>query len=199
LAAAQQVGFYGIDLYSLFTLDPRGAGLPERDRPEAAAARARALRLLRPRGEDSQAYGYAASFGLAPSCEDEVVQQLRDMNQRTPDAARVPGLERDQAFYAQQNARLVRNAEEYYRTMFHGACRRGTCGTATWWRRCRRWTAPGPKAAHRPHRGLGAQLAPGRRQRHRDGRRGNGMSASSCASAIPATPCWWASARTMAG
>src|SRR6185369_8131616 len=32
----------------------------------------------------------------------------------------VPGLERDAAFYAQQNARLVRNAEEYYRTMFRG-------------------------------------------------------------------------------
>ncbi len=28
--------------------------------------------------EDSQAYGYAASFGLAPSCEEAVVQQLRD-------------------------------------------------------------------------------------------------------------------------
>ena len=70
--------------------------------------------------EDSQAYGYGASYGLTPSCEDEVVQQLRDMNRRFADIPSVPGLERDEAFYAQQNARLVHNAEEYYRTMFRG-------------------------------------------------------------------------------
>ena len=70
--------------------------------------------------EDSQAYGYAASFGLKGSCEDEVVQQLREMNRRAADVTPTPGLERDEAFYAQQNARRVRNAEEYYRTMFQG-------------------------------------------------------------------------------
>ena len=51
---------------------------------------------------------------------DEVVQQLRKMNRRAAEVTLTPGLERDEAFYAQQNARLVRNAEEYYRTMFHG-------------------------------------------------------------------------------
>ena len=68
--------------------------------------------------EDSQAYGYAASFGLAPSCEDAVVQQLREMTRRAGEISATPGLERDEDFYAQQNAHLVRNAEEYYRTMF---------------------------------------------------------------------------------
>src|SRR6185295_9983393 len=67
---------------------------------------------------DSQAYGYGASYGVAPSCEDEVIQQLRDMNRLASRAT--PGATRDDLFYVQQNARLVRNAEEYYRTMFRG-------------------------------------------------------------------------------
>ncbi len=43
-----------------------------------------------------------------------MVQQLREMNRRAAEVPLTPGLERDEAFYAQQNARLVRNAEEYY-------------------------------------------------------------------------------------
>jgi erythromycin esterase-like protein len=116
----RRVGLYGLDLYSMFTsmravLDYLDANDPE----EARKARARYACFDHARG-DSQAYGYAASYGAGPSCEDEVVQQLREMNRR---AARVPpasGLERDELFFAQQNARLVHNAEEYYRTMFRG-------------------------------------------------------------------------------
>jgi erythromycin esterase-like protein len=123
LAAPRQVGFYGIDLYSLFTSIHEVLAYLNREDP-AAAARARArYACFDHAAEDGQAYGYAASFDLAPSCEDAVVQQLLDMNQQSAQAARVPGLERDQAFYAQQNARLVRNAEAYYRSMFHGRVR----------------------------------------------------------------------------
>jgi len=116
----QQVGFYGIDLYSLFTSIQAVLAYLDRTDPEAARrARAR-YACFDHAGEDSQAYGYSASYGLSPSCEDEVVQQLREMNRRFSEAPPVPGLERDEAFYAQQNARLVHNAEEYYRTMFRG-------------------------------------------------------------------------------
>jgi len=48
------------------------------------------------------------------------VQQLREMNRVAAAVQPTLGLERDEAFFAQQNARLVRNAEEYYRTMFRG-------------------------------------------------------------------------------
>lgn len=116
----EQVGFYGIDLYSLFTSIAAVLDYLDRVDPEAArTARARYACFDHAR-EDSQAYGYGASYGLTPSCEDEVIQQLREMNRRFADITRVPGLERDEAFYAQQNARLVHNAEEYYRTMFRG-------------------------------------------------------------------------------
>jgi erythromycin esterase-like protein len=117
---SRQVGFYGMDLYSLFA--SMRAVLDHLDRvdPEAAARARYRYACFDHHGEDSQAYGYAASFGMKPSCEDEVVQQLREMNRRAGALVAAGGLERDEAFFAQQNARLVRNAEEYYRTMFRG-------------------------------------------------------------------------------
>ena len=119
-AAKRRSGFYGIDLYSLFTSIQAVLAYLDRIDPEAARkARARYACFDHAR-EDSQAYGYSAGFGLTASCEDEVVQQLREMNRRAAEVSQAPGLERDAAFYAQQNARLVRNAEEYYRTMFRG-------------------------------------------------------------------------------
>jgi len=115
-----QVGFYGIDLYSLFTSIAEVLTYLDRTDPDAARrARAR-YACFDHANEDSQAYGYGASFGLSPSCEDEVVLQLREMSRRIADLSIGPGAERDEAFYAQQNARLVQNAEEYYRMMFHG-------------------------------------------------------------------------------
>jgi erythromycin esterase-like protein/predicted phosphoribosyltransferase len=118
LGPERQVGFYGIDLYSLFA--SMHAVLAYLDRTDAEAARRARSRYgcFDHVAEDSQAYGYAVNFGLARSCEDAVVQQLREMTRRAGEIAATPGLERDEDFYAQQNARLVRNAEEYYRTMF---------------------------------------------------------------------------------
>jgi erythromycin esterase-like protein len=120
LGRKRQVGFYGIDLYSLFGSIQAVLAYLDRTDPEAARrARARYACFDHAK-EDSQAYGYAASFGMAAHCEDEVIQQLREMNRRAAETGATTGLERDALFFAQQNARLVRNAEEYYRTMFHG-------------------------------------------------------------------------------
>ena len=115
---AQQTGFYGIDLYSLFASIQEVLAYLDREDAEAAQRARYRYSCFDHAAEDSQAYGYAASFGMAPSCEDGVVQQLREMTRRALDLSAASGLERDEAFYAQQNARLVRNAEEYYRTMF---------------------------------------------------------------------------------
>ena len=70
-------------------------------------------------GGDPQAYGYAAEMGIARSCEDEAVRQLVDLRRSAPPirAARRPPRPR-RLLLAEQNARLVRNAEEYYRSMF---------------------------------------------------------------------------------
>jgi erythromycin esterase-like protein len=72
-------------------------------------------------GEDTQAYGYAASFGLMESCEREVVNQLHELQHRAIDYASRDGrVAADDFFFAEQNARLVKDAEEYYREMFGG-------------------------------------------------------------------------------
>ena len=113
------MGFYGLDLYSLFSSIEAVLTYLDRVDPEAAHRARYRYACFDHAAEDSQAYGYAASFGLKPDCEDEVVQQLREMNRRAGEVSVKPGLERDDAFHAQQNARLVRNVEEYYRTMFH--------------------------------------------------------------------------------
>jgi len=116
----RQVGFYGLDLYSLFGSMQAVLAYLDKVDPDAARRTRDRYACFDHAAQDSQAYGYAASFGLKGSCEDEVVQVLREMRRRDADAPLPPGLEADAAFYAQQNSRLVRNAEEYYRTMFQG-------------------------------------------------------------------------------
>jgi len=120
LSPERQVGFYGLDLYSLFSSMQAVLAYLDKVDPEAARRTRFRYACFDHAAEDSQAYGYAASFGLKGSCEDEVVKVLREMRRRDAEVPLAPGLEADEAFYAQQNARLVRNAEEYYRTMFQG-------------------------------------------------------------------------------
>jgi erythromycin esterase-like protein len=70
-------------------------------------------------GGDFSAYGYAASVGLTPSCETAVVEQLLELRRSAAEYAQRDGrIEPDDLFYAEQNARLVHNAERYYRAMF---------------------------------------------------------------------------------
>ncbi|HCE08119.1 MAG TPA: erythromycin esterase [Oxalobacteraceae bacterium] len=115
-----RIGFYGLDLYSLFTSTDEVLRYLDKVDPEAARRARTRYACFDHFGENSQRYGYAASLGLSASCEDEVVAQLRDLQARATDYLRRDGPEATDAFfYAKQNARLVMNAEEYYRTMFH--------------------------------------------------------------------------------
>lgn len=117
-----QVGFYGMDLYSLYgSIAEVLAYLNKVDPVAARRARFR-YGCFGHFAEDAQAYGYAAGFDLGRSCEDAVVQQLIELRQRRMDYARRDGrVAEDEYFYAEQNARLIKNAERYYRTMFEGS------------------------------------------------------------------------------
>ena len=72
-------------------------------------------------GIDGPGYGFAAAFGAGESCEREVVAQLAELQRRAAEYAKRDGLlAEDEAFYAEQNAVVVKNAERYYREMFGG-------------------------------------------------------------------------------
>ena len=117
---AHRVGFYGLDLYSLHASIQAVLDFLDKVDPEAAHRARDRYACFDRFGEDTQAYGHATSFGLNKSCEDEVISQWMEMRQRAADLATRDGrVARDAFFFAEQNARLVRNAEEYYRAMFH--------------------------------------------------------------------------------
>jgi erythromycin esterase-like protein len=121
LGQEQRTGFYGLDLYSLFASMDEVVSFLERVDPEAAKRARYRYSCFDAFGEDTQAYGYAAEFGVTQSCEDQAVQQLVDLQRHAAELAQRDGnIPEDELFYAEQNARLVKNAEEYYRTMFRG-------------------------------------------------------------------------------
>ncbi len=112
--AAAPVLFHGIDLYSLYSsIDSVVAYLQQRDPRAAERARARYACFEMPgRGDDGQAYGQATRLGALEPCEEQAVEQLVELQDR-----RAGSIDPD-LFSAEQNARLARNAEVYYRGMF---------------------------------------------------------------------------------
>ena len=117
-----KAGFYGLDLYSLYRSIHEVISYLDRVDPAAAArARQRYACFDHFSEDDAQVYGFAAAFGAGDPCEHEVVEQLIDLQRHAAEYARWDGLlAADEHFYAEQNARTVRAAEEYYRAMFSG-------------------------------------------------------------------------------
>jgi erythromycin esterase-like protein len=120
-AGAQRARFYGLDLYSLrASMESVVAYLDLVDPPSAARARERYACFDQVGGEGVE-YTHAVSMGLQASCENEVVAQLIDLHRDAATLLRRDGLvAEDEYFFAEQNARLVHNAEAYYRTMYQG-------------------------------------------------------------------------------
>jgi erythromycin esterase-like protein len=115
----KRAGFYGLDLYSLHASIRAVLDFLDKVDPEAARRARYRYACFEHFGEDTQAYGYAANFGLVKSCEDEAVSQWVEMRRRAAELSRRDGRAfPDEFFFAEQNARLVKNAEEYYRSMF---------------------------------------------------------------------------------
>jgi len=115
---AEKVGFYGLDLYSLHASMKAVLQYLEKVDPEAAARARERYSCFDHVGEDTQAYGLMTRLNLSKSCEEEVVGQLLELQRRAADYMRRDGRLDDDLFYAEQNARLVKNAEAYYRSVF---------------------------------------------------------------------------------
>jgi erythromycin esterase-like protein len=116
---ARKVGFYGLDLYSLgASMEAVIAYLGQHDPDAAARARAR-YECLQPYSGESPAYGQAVLLGVSEPCRRGVIEQLVELRRRAGEYLSRDGLAaEDEYFFAEQNASIVTNAEEYYRTMF---------------------------------------------------------------------------------
>jgi erythromycin esterase len=113
----QRVGFYGLDVYSLWESLRAVIGYLRRHHPEHAEAALSAFRCFEPYAEDPQAYARATR--LVPSgCELEVVAMLSELLQRQRGTG--PDGSRDAAFAAEQNARAAVGADAYYRAAVRG-------------------------------------------------------------------------------
>lgn len=119
-APAVKTGFYGLDLYSLHGSMAAVLAYLDRVDPAAAASARERYACFDRYGDDAQHYGFMTGVRAAPSCEEEVIAQLLDLQRRRIALAGAPGGHADEVFYAEQNARLVRNAERYYRTLYLG-------------------------------------------------------------------------------
>lgn len=120
-AGLRPVGFYGLDLYSLHSSTRAVIGYLEKQDPPAAARARERYACLDQFLHEPHLYGQSVEFGLSASCEQAITDQLREMQTRAFQRLEGLGLVADeQRFCAEQNARLVRNAEQYYRAMFRG-------------------------------------------------------------------------------
>jgi protein-L-isoaspartate(D-aspartate) O-methyltransferase len=116
-APGEGVGFYGLDLYSMYTSIRMVLEYLDRvDPPTAHVARQR-YACLTPWEGDPATYGRAALTGRYRICESEAVAMLRDLL-----AKELEYTERDGASFldAVRNAAVVANAERYYRVMYYG-------------------------------------------------------------------------------
>ena len=115
---SRRAGFYGLDLYNMSGSIDAVLTYLDREDPEAAAVARERYACLAPFGSDPASYGRMAITEGFARCEEAVVAQLRDLFRRDRDLAAKDG---DDFLDATQNARLVANAEAYYRAMFYGA------------------------------------------------------------------------------
>ena len=109
-SAKKRAGIYGMDLYSLYASIRAVIDYLDRTDPAAAARAREHYACFDHHGGDPQSYGYAARLGIG-NCEESVVKMLAELQKRS-------AADGEDAFSAAQNARLARNAEAYYRSMF---------------------------------------------------------------------------------
>jgi erythromycin esterase-like protein len=116
---ATKARFYGLDLYSLHaSMEAVVTYLDRVDPAEGARARARYACFDQVQG-DGQEHGYALAYLGHPPCEDEVVAQLIELRRRAELYLRRDGwIAEDEQLYAEMNAVVVRDAEEYYQQMY---------------------------------------------------------------------------------
>jgi len=113
----ERAGCYGLDLYSLHSSSHVALAVLEDVDPDAVACARQRYACFDHAAGAPELYGLQAQLGISPRCETEVVAQLVEMQRRKiARGGRAPS--GDAWFHAVQQARVVRDAEAYYRAMF---------------------------------------------------------------------------------
>lgn len=113
-----RVAFHGLDLYSLYDSIRSVLNYLDEVDPQSARVARERYGCLTPWQHDPATYGHAALTGSYPICEPDVVRALSDLQAKRRVYAEHDG---ERFLDAEQNARLVANAERYYRTMYYGS------------------------------------------------------------------------------
>ncbi|MGB3391559.1 MAG: protein-L-isoaspartate(D-aspartate) O-methyltransferase [Pseudaminobacter sp.] len=116
---ARKAGFYGLDLYNMTGSIAAVLRYLDKVDPKAAAVARERYGCLTPWQNEPATYGRAALRTGNRTCEDVVVEQCRELLERSLSE------ENGELLDAQQSARLIASAEKYYRIMYYG-------GAETW-------------------------------------------------------------------
>jgi protein-L-isoaspartate(D-aspartate) O-methyltransferase len=116
--ADERTAFHGLDLYSLYSSVRAVLEYLDSVDPAAAALARQRYGCLTPWQSDPATYGRAALSGAYRSCEEDVVRMLAEISGKHREYAEHDG---ERFLDAIQNARLIANAEEYYRVMYYGS------------------------------------------------------------------------------
>ncbi|HET6676059.1 MAG TPA: erythromycin esterase family protein [Nitrospiraceae bacterium] len=115
-----RVGFYGLDLYSLHASIHAVLTFLETADPQGAKRARERYSCFDHFGRGSEAGFDAIGLGLSAGCEEEAISQLIELRRLgARPSAHDQDFSPDEIFFAEQNARLIKNAERYYRNMFH--------------------------------------------------------------------------------
>lgn len=113
----EQVGFYGLDLYSLFRSADEVLAFIARHAPDQLPAARHHYECL-DHERDPHRYGYEVTRHLRPDCREAAMRQLLALRGLPSRDREDPMASDEERFVAERNAVLVRNAEAYYRAMF---------------------------------------------------------------------------------
>lgn len=112
IAANKRIGFYGLDVYSLWESMEALINYLRSNDPKAAKLAEQAIHCFEPYEEDPHEYARAL-YGIESSCRQEVINLLTEIRKKAPVYDHDP----EAALNVEQNANIAVNAEEYYAKM----------------------------------------------------------------------------------
>jgi erythromycin esterase len=108
----KKVGFFGLDVYSLWDSMSVVVDYLEKEDPETAVIARKAMECFEPFENEGQSYARALYSAMA-NCQDEVVRLLYQVRANAPHYDGDP----EAGLNAEVNSLVARNAEKYYRSM----------------------------------------------------------------------------------